>query len=62
MENCTFDSCGEKAIYLKAYCWKHLSDAEKKEYPNKLINELKNNKVINNANFENIRIIDVKIP
>ena len=62
MRNCLFESCSEKAVYLEDYCWKHLNDHEKEEYPNKLINELKKNKIINDGNFEKIRIINAKIP
>lgn len=62
MNNCIIDACKENAVFLEKHCWHHLDDIHKKEFPHKLLEEIKIRKVIKEKNLKHVIIKDMTFP
>lgn len=62
MSKCSYHDCNEEKVFLETFCWEHIKEDTKKEYANKLLNEVMTNKNIEGQNFRKVVLIDVTFP
>jgi len=62
MASCKLRKCRKKAVYLTDYCWEHLPRNEKEAYPSRLLENVKQRKVITRENFKEVEIKDTIFP
>jgi uncharacterized protein YjbI with pentapeptide repeats len=62
MQNCIIENCKENAIFSENYCWNHLSDSEKKDYPRKLLSEIATRRTIKGESLRGVEITDTIFP